>query len=69
MMSSLLEQHYCSSTTVVLKENHKHDGKILHSQSLFINSFNYVLAIGSNHTILDKSLLGVNNTLILYKLS
>lgn len=40
-----------------------------HSQSLFMNSFNYVLAIGSNHTILDKSLLGVNNTLILYKLS
>lgn len=40
-----------------------------HSQSLFMNSFNYVLAIGSNHTILDKSLWGVNNTLILYKLS
>lgn len=29
-----------------------------------MNRFNYVLAIGNHHTILDKSLLSVNNTLI-----
>lgn len=77
-----LEQHYgCirGKTTSTMGEYYcvlrfqtlcpSFDNNHSNLKSLLTNRFNYILAIGSNHTILDKSLLGVNNTLILYKLS